>query len=804
MWKNYIKIAFRNIWKAKQVTFVNIIGLSVAIGTALLLCMTVYKEFSYDNFHQKGNRLYSIYKELWMPEQFLTVPNMPHPMGPAVKAELPGVKESVRLVSNTTAFRVGSEQQITTVTYTEPQFFSMFSFPIVKGEPRLGLTDIVLSEKTAANLFGKEDPIGKQVEMKYKDQWKPMTVTGVVKDAPDNSSISYATIVRLENQEAFSANDGNWFNLSLETFVELEPGTDPEALRRASKDMIAKYYGEDIERQKSGGAKAGPYGAYQLLNFVPMEEVHFSPHSNLGGGKKALVLMLLFIAGFLLFIASINFVNLTLARSFTRAREVGMRKVLGAGKWQLSLQLWGEALLLFLISMVIGGLLAWLLLPAYNSLFRSGVSFGLLLQPKFIGGIVATLLLVTALAGGYPAAVMSRAKTLLVLKGKMTTGRTNYFRNSLIVTQFVFSCLLIIGTLIAWRQMAYLRDKPLGYNSAEVISIPVGVKENGNAVLERLRAELKGQPGIVSVTGTNFNFGSGLDGRNSTSIINWDQDGRDLKAHWQAVSTDYVETMSLQLVAGRDFSAAMASDSNAFVINEQMARQFGPGKGHVGYRFRLDSESTTEYQVIGIVKDYHFKSLHKEIEPLMLHLMYAGERPYYLFVRVAPGGLAASMDRVEAAWKRVAPETPFIGSFVNENTERQYEAEQTLTKIFISGGVLTIIISCMGLFAMAMLIIGQRTREIGIRKVLGASAAGVAALISRDFLVLVGIAILIASPVAYFLMRQWLKEFAYRTDIHWSVFVLAGGLAMLVAALTVSFQSVKAALMNPVKSLRTE
>ncbi len=533
MWRNYIKIAFRNIWKAKQVTFVNVIGLSVAIGTALLLCMTVYKEFSYDNFHEKGGRLYSVYKDVWMPDKPTFMPNMPHPMGPAVKAELPGVKESVRLVSNTTAFRVGSEQQTTTVTFTEPSFFSMFSFPIVKGEPRLGLTDIVLSEKTAANLFGKNDPIGKQVEMKVDDQWKPLTVTGVVKDAPQNSSIFYAVIVRLENQSSYGANNGNWFNISLETFVELEPGTDPESVRRASKDMLAKYYEEDINRQKSGGAKAGPYGAYQLLGFVPMKDVHFAQQSNLGGAKKPLVLMLLFISGFLLFIASINFVNLTLARSFTRAREVGMRKVLGAGKWQLSLQLWGEALLLFLISMIIGGLLAFLLLPFYNSMFRSGVSFGLLLQPRFIVGILITLLVVTAFAGGYPAAVMARAKTLQVLKGKMSTGRNNYFRNSLIVTQFVFSSLLIIGTLIAWRQMAYLRDKPLGFNSEEVISIPIGAKENGNAALLRIREELKEQPGILSITGTNFNFGSGLDGRASTSIITWDEDGKDLKAHWQ-------------------------------------------------------------------------------------------------------------------------------------------------------------------------------------------------------------------------------------------------------------------------------
>ncbi|WP_423737092.1 ABC transporter permease [Chitinophaga caseinilytica] len=806
MWRNYIKIAFRNIWKAKQVTFVNIVGLSVAIATALLLCMTVYKEFSFDRFHEKGDRIFGIYKDVRTAEKVTPMNNTPHPLAPAIKAEIPGVKEVVRLVKNGVAVRTTGEQQAINTTYTDPSFFSIFTFPLLKGETRLGLTDIVLSETTAKNLFGTADVVGKQMELKLGDIWKPFTVTGVLADAPENSSVIFSSIVRLENKSDYAESKDNWFSFSLETFVELQPGTSPETVERASKVLLEKYYGEDIARQKNAGATPGAYGEYQLLGLIPMKELHFSPNSNLGGEKKGLVLMLLFIAGFLLFIASINFVNLTLARSFTRAREVGMRKVMGAEKWQLSLQLWGEAFLLFVFALLVGGLTAFLLLPAYNSLFRSGVSFSLLLEPKFIGGIILTLLVVTAFAGGYPAALMARASTLLVLKGKMTTGRKNYFRNSLIVTQFVFSCLLIIATLIAWRQMNYLRNKPLGYNTSEVISVPVGAKENGAALLERLRSDLKGQPGILSITGANTNFGRGIDGSMSTSIISWQDGGKDMQSHWQGVSTDYVQTMSLQLTGGRDFSAALASDSNSLIINEQMARQFGPGKGHVGFRFRMDDQvaDATVYTIIGIVKDYHYQSLHNTIEPLTLHLLGPDQRPSYIFVRVAPGELVASMDKLAASWKRVAPETPFIGSFVNENTERQYRAEATLMRVFISGGVLTIIISCMGLFAMAMLIIGQRTREIGIRKVLGASAAGVATLISRDFLVLVGIAILIASPLAWVLMRQWLKEFAYRTDIHWSIFVMAGGMAMLVAALTVSFQSVRAALMNPVKSLRTE
>ncbi|WP_341834220.1 ABC transporter permease [Chitinophaga pollutisoli] len=283
MWRNYIKIAFRNIWKAKQVTFVNVVGLSVAIAAAMLLCMTVYREFSFDNFHEKGDRIFSVYKDIRYPDKADVIRNMPHPMGPAMKAELPGVKEAVRFFSNSVAVRVNGVQHTVSGTFTEPSFMQIFSFPLVKGAAQLDLTDIVLSERTAENLFGAEDAVGKQLEIKIGEQWKPLTVTGVLQNAPENSTVEFAALVRLENHIAYPQNNGNWFNINLDTFVELEPGTDPRTVERASKAMLEKYYGEDIERQKKGGAKAGPLGEYQLLGLVPMKDVHFSPNSNLGG-----------------------------------------------------------------------------------------------------------------------------------------------------------------------------------------------------------------------------------------------------------------------------------------------------------------------------------------------------------------------------------------------------------------------------------------------------------------------------------------------------------------------------------------
>ncbi|WP_343304995.1 ABC transporter permease [Chitinophaga niabensis] len=801
MFKNYLKIAWRNIWKSKQVSAVNIIGMSVAIAAALLLCFTVYSEFSYDNFHANKKDLYQLYYSEARAEGPRTHLSTPIPLAPAMKEEMPGVVNIARVANDAAGIRIANgEVQSIGINCVDSSFLRMFTFPAVSGNLRLGLNDAIITEETAAKLFKKEDPVGKTVSINQGDGWQAFTVSAVVKDIPDNSSINFDVLLRLERVTDYAGNKDEWGHSNLYTFAQLTPGVASEEMEKRSIALTKKYYAEDVDKYKKAGAKADKYGAYMHIGFIPMEEVHLTENGQKNTGRVMMLYMLLFIAAFLLFIASINFINLSMARAFMRAKEVGMRKALGAAKFQLALQLSGEAMVLFFLSLLLGLGLAYIVMPTYNAVLRYHLSFGILKDPGVIAGMAIVFLLISILAGGYPSLVLARAKTLQVLKGKINSGRNNYFRNSLIVTQFVFSSLLICCTIIAWQQMNFLKNKSLGFNTHEVVSIPVGNEVNSEQLLERMKAKLAQQPGILSISAARSNLGRGRDGSISTSVVGFSYKNQELMTNLQFVSYDYLKTMDIKLLAGREFSPQMA-DSSSIIINERMALQLGV-KDIEGFTVRFEEDGPV-YSVIGIMKDYHFQSLHRKIEPLTLSLNNEGRPSNYIFIKTAPGSLEASMETIESEWKAAAP-GPFLGSFVDENTDRQYKGDKVLAKIFISGAVITIIISCMGLFAIALIAIGQRNKEIGIRKVLGAGVLTITALISRDFLKLVILAILIATPIAWFVMNKWLEIYAYSINISWWVFLLAGLLAISIAAITVSFQTIRAALMNPVKALRSE
>lgn len=799
MFRNYIKIAWRNIWKAKQVSFVNITGLAVAIAVALLLCLTVYREFTFDDFHEKKKDIYLVYMEEYYPERTESKANMPYPLAPALQQEIPGIKAVTRYANDGARARVGEITEDAHIRRVDNSFLQMFTFPVVSGQLQLGLNDVIITEKTARRFFKDADPVGRNMALSRGDKWENFRVSAVLKDPPANSSLEFDMLMRMEQGASYAADRDQWESFSLSTFVQLMPGVQPESFSANAKAFMDKHYAKKLLNMKNDGARPGKYGGLMHLGLIPLEEVHFSKISSLGNSNETMMFMMLFVAVFLLFIASTNFINLTVARAFTRAREVGMRKMMGAGKMQVALQFCGEALVLFFIALVLGALLAFILLPQYNALINYELSFSILKEPRVLAGIAGAFLLVTLLAGGYPALLLARSGTLQILKGKISTGRSNYLRNSLIVVQFAFSSLLICCTLIAWQQVNYLRSKPLGFNTEEVVSVPLGNVQQSLQVVERMRMELSQQPGVLSITSADNNFGRGRDGSTTVAKVGFRHKDRELESNWLNIGYDYVKTMDLQLTAGRDFNRNMGTDSSGLLINERMAAELGE-KDIIGYRFRFD-EDGREYHVLGVVKDFHFQSLHTRIEPITMLMQGA---PAYLFVKVRSGNLEASMKTIERAWNEIVPGTPFLGSFVNENTNRQYNRDRKLSQIFVSGAVLTIIISCMGLFAIAMLAIGQRTKEIGVRKVLGASVLGITTLISRDFLKLVGVAILIASPLAAWMMNEWLKEFAYRIGISWWIFVVAGLMAIAVAAVTISFQSIRAALANPVKSLRTE
>ena len=536
-----------------------------------------------------------------------------------------------------------------------------------------------------------------------------------------------------------------------------------------------------------------------------LANVHFDREISGGKGTPvAIVYTLLAIAVFILLIASINFINLSIARSFTRAREVGVRKSLGALKKQLFVQIWGETTMICLIGFVLGGLLTYVLLNTFNAYFGTKLTFASMMQPGFLTLILVVFAVVTFVAGGYPALQMAKFNAVEVLKGKISMKRPGALRNSLIVTQFSISTLLVCCTIVAIRQVDYLKTVPLGFQKEQVISIPVGNQLDGRQVLARLRNTLANDPSVVSITGSGVNLGKGKDRVTSRTVIGFKYKGKEVTTDWLLVDFDYLKTMNIKLKAGRDFDRSFAADSvKRVIISESMAKTIGEGNP-VGMFLGDDNESTgAKSQIIGVVPDFHLYSLADDRKPLTMHLS-GSEKIYYIFVRVTPQSLETSIDKLKKIWREVAPQSEFMGTFLDENVEGWYENEQKMSQMCSLASGIAIFLSCLGLFAIALMVIEQRTKEIGIRKVMGASVQNIILVLSKDFVKLVIISLVIAIPLAWLAMREWLSNYQERIELSVWIFALVGFVAILIAFLTVGFHTVKAALVNPVESLRSE
>lgn len=803
MLKNYLKIAIRNLWKHKTFTLTNILGLAVAFGATMLLSLTAFHELSFDQFHQHKASLHQLYREVHRPNTIENTGAFPMPLTPALKTEIPDIAHATRFGEfGSNILRYKDHEFQYAAAYVDPDFLDMFSFPLTEGDKKTALNTlagIVLTEKVKNSIFGKEEAIGRTVEMKNDTSWKPFVVTAIAKDVPENSSLEFAALVRFENAPAYQGAKDDWGRNDHDVYVQLSPHTRAASFAQKLKDFTHKYYGKEAGELKASGAAPDKEGEFVSLRSIPLSDLHFSSILSSTGINKFYPYLLLLIAAFILFIASVNFVNLSLGRAFTRAREIGMRKVLGARRKQILSQFWGEALLICLASLTLGILLAYGLLPGYKTLFNQTLSPGILRSPWFLGSIVIGFAAVSLLAGGYPAWILSALNTSQTVKGKITVAKNYRLRNSLMVIQFVLSGLLIICTTVVWQQLNYMRTAPLGYNKQQVLSIPIGAHIEGQRALELMRSRLGAIPNIFSVTGTDINMGRGRDNSSSSSAITFEYKGKQIQSSWLRVDYDYAKTLDLQMIKGRDFSRDYSMDSAAIVINEKMAALLGD-KDPLKANIPLDA---SHLQVIGVVKDFHFKSLHREIAPLTMVIR--REWPLaYIFVKVAPTDLPGSLSAVEKAWKSINPKAESDISFLDENTDKQYRKEARLSRIFITGAVLTILISCMGLFAIVVLVMGQRTKEIGIRKVLGASVTNIFTLVAREFLQLVGLAVLIASPIAGWLMNKWLQDFAYHIHISIWVFLFAAAVALLIALFTVSFQALKTAWLNPVDNLTSE
>ncbi|UFH54209.1 ABC transporter permease [Spirosoma sp. KNUC1025] len=805
MFRNYLKVAFRTLWKNRTHTLINIVGLSVAFGTCVLLFLTATFELSYDKFHTDADRIFRLYflssNRDGTPDKGST---MPYPILPVLKAEFPEIEGVTRWFNRSASIRRNEQTFNKNVRMVNPDFLSMFTFPMLKGNPQTAmnsLSDIVISETMAKDIFGKEDPVGKPLQLRMNDSWQTFNVTGVVSNEPKNSSFEYDAFIRSENAGDYAENKGRWDHGNHDVYIKLKAGTDPQTLQRRTQAVMDKYFAKDIKDRQEQGYPKNELGFQRSLMLQPLLNVHFDTETTQGLGiSKTYVFTLLLVGFFILAIACINFINLTIAQSLSRAREVGVRKSLGAQRGQLFGQIWGETVLLCLVAMVLGLGMAYGSLPTFNRLFQSHLAITDFLQPTVLLITAFGFLLITLIAGGYPSWFVTRFNAVEVLKGKVKVSRPGLLRNSLIVTQFTIACLLIVCTLIVRQQISYLQQRPMGLDKEQVVSIPIGDELNGKDALKTMRDRLANQPNIVAVSGSGVNIGAGLDGSSSRMMYGFAYGKRDVTCDWLRIDTDYLKTMGIKLLQGRDFSPAFRTDSSTSVlITQSMAKALGEANP-VGKFIKPDAR---QFQIVGVVADFNLYSLHQEIKPITLQ-MQNNSPIQYILVRVDPHNLTAAMETIKTTWKSIAPKQEFIGSFLDENTERWYKREQRLANIFSSAAGIAIVLSCMGLFAIALLSIQQRTKEIGVRKVLGASVTSIVGLLSKDFLKLVLAAIIIASPIAWYAMDKWLADFAYKIDIEWWVFAVAGVLAIGIALLTVSFQSVKAALMNPVKSLKTE
>jgi putative ABC transport system permease protein len=803
MIRNYIKIAWRNLWKHKIFASINIIGMAVAFGAVILLSMTAFYELSYDGFHQHKNSVYQLYREEHVATGNDNNTSVSAPLTPALKNDFPDLAVSRFGDFGGTVIRYQNKEFNYTVRTADPDFFKMFTFPIVEGnhaEPLKNLNDIVIAKTIAENIFGRADAIGKVIQIKIGNEWRNFTISSVISDNPKNSSIDYDLIARFEQSPDYVEGKNDWDMSNHVLFLQLPNQVSQGQFEKKLIKFVHKYRASTITMLKNNGGHPDGDGEYYRLRLIPLTDWHFNSISSMNNGaSKFYPYLLLVISVFILFIATVNFINLSLGRAFTRAKEIGVRKVLGASKTQILVQFCTESVIICTASLLMGILIAYWLFPQYKAIFNQPIVLdalsGSMLPVYFIIGFIAVALL----AGGYPAIMLSSYKIAQTVKGKLGTGKSNNMRNSLMVVQFVISSVLIICTTIAWQQLNFLRTKSLGYNKSQVISIPIGSNIDPQRALELMRVKLAADPRVESVTGTDMNMGRGRDGSSSTSQMAFEFKGKHIKTHWRRIDYDYLKTLQLELISGRDFSKSFGTDTASVIINQTMAALLGK-KDAAGTIFTVDAK---KLQVAGVVKDFNFQSLRKQVEPLTM-LIQPQWPISYIFVRVKPEDMPASMASIAATWKRVNPKAESDPSFLDENTERQYLKEGRLSKIFISGAVLTIIISCMGLFAIAVLVISQRTKEIGIRKVLGADVSSIVALISKDFMKLILVSAVIASPIAWYSMNSWLQDFAYRINIHWWVFVLSGGIAVLIAFVTISFQSVKAALANPVKSLKSE
>lgn len=809
MLKNYFKIALRNLLRQKLYAFINVFGLALGVACCLLILLFVEHEWSFDKFHQKADRTYrAIIVEHKADGTTIGSSYQPLPLASTLQVEYPEIEQFVRIFTGGGAVSYGDKHFSESFIFTDPALFEMFDFRAVQGDPAKALTDpnaVVITRRIAEKYFGEEDPIGKQLVTKNWRGQVDVIVAGVVENPPDNSSIQFDFALHLTKFPQYERNLTRWTNFNGSVYVLLKAGAEGKALESKFAPFVTKYWGEMRKGNQERGVMAKGDDALQLrLQLLTAMHLDTSVNSSREPVSNPMyAMMLAAIAALVLAIACINFITLTLGRSTSRSREVGMRKVLGAFRQQLVRQFGGEALLLSALAFVLGLMLAELFLPVFEQFTQKDLSLQQLAGGWALFAMLGLLPLIGLLAGGYPAAFISRFQPATVLKGTLKLRQKSFFTRGLVVFQFGLAIFLIVCAIFVARQQQFIANRNLGYNPEHVIAINSfgGASRDGGAKMLRLREALNAYPQqVLNVTGTSAAFNKGWD------LNGFTHEGIERTAFIFGVDYDYLDMLGIELLAGRNFSRELQSDlMNSVIVNEALVKEFGWQEPVLGRRLSgwNDEKIPGGPVVIGVVKDYHFLSLHRRIQPAVL-LMDPEFGINDILVRVSSNNIPATIKLIEEKWRTVAPNTPFDFTFVNEDLQRQYETDLRWQKIISYSTAFAVLLACLGLFGLATLAASSRTKEVGIRKVLGASVSRVVTLLSREFAVLVVLANGIAWPLAYLVMNKVLQNYAYRIDMSWWVFALAGGVALLIALLTVSTQAIKAALANPVEALRYE
>jgi putative ABC transport system permease protein len=797
MFKNYFKIAFRNLWKHRAFSFINIMGLTVGMTACFLIFLYVRFELSYDAFHDKADRIYRVVADIKTPTEVIKSGVPAWAVPPHLASEFPEVESYVRIMTQPLLVRKGDIKfQEDNLAIADSAFFHVFSFPMLHGDPKTALNDpfsVVLTETTARKYFGTANPMGQSLLV--SGQGFPVKVTGVMADIPENSQIKVDMIVSMAtiSRKLNPGIDDQWGNYGPSGYLLLKPGVNAKAFETKLPDFIKRRNGDQEKQSKM----------FATLYLEPLRSVYLystrgGGFTNSSSGNINNVYIFSIVAIFILLIACINFINLTTARSVERAKEVGIRKVVGAMRAQLARQFIGESVLLCLIAFICMIGLSCLLLSPFNQLAGKTISTGIFSNGHYILWLFLSAVGIGLLAGIYPALVLSSFKPVVVLKGRFATGtRGILLRKGLVVTQFTISIGFIIATLIVDDQLNFMRNKDLGFTKDQMMVLNL----DGDPARDAFKQAVAGLPGVKATALSSSVPGGGNPGAYS-EIQNNKGDMQVANLDLYFVDWDYINLFKIKMVAGRPFDRSFQSDTtHAMVLNEAAVKMFGYSSPRqaVGRKFKQWGREGT---IIGVMKDFHFHGLQQEIKPLSMRIEPNGSQ--LVSINVSATNLSKTIAAIEGKWKALVPNKPFTYFFMDEYFDKQYRGEERFGKLFLNFAFLAIFISCLGLLGLASYSTIQRTKEIGIRKAMGASVANIVNLLSKDFLILVFISFFIAAPIAWWFMHKWLNDFAYRTTITGWEFAAACLLALVIAVVTISFQAIRSAVANPVKSLRTE